>query len=242
MKKMSIGLLVLTILIIGPAAFADQTAGQSGIDDLETSLPVLAVTEPRFDFGTVADGAEVVHDFIIRNDGNAPLRIKKVKTVCGCTSVDYARVIQPGTEGVITIKASTRGYGGKMFSKPITVFTNDPGAERFALRITGKVEPFARIEPRNVILKGVSGDDIQTVVSITPENNYPFTIVKTWSHNQGKQIECALEKRDDAWLLTVNNLVKTPGKYRDQIHLKTDSPSLPDIVIQVRGVISEKKS
>ncbi len=80
------------------------------------------------------------------------------------------------------------------------------------------------------------------ITSIKPEKEYSFNIVKTWSHNRDKQIECSLEKTDNAWLLTVNNRVKTPGNYRDQIHLKTDSPSLPDIVIQVRGVISGKKS
>ncbi len=241
MKKRIIGFLVITILMAGSTAFANQEAGPADVNNT-SALPAAVVMEPRFDFGTVADGAEVVHDFIIQNDGKAPLLIHKVKTVCGCTSVDYARVIPPESTGVVTIKASTSGYGGKVFSKPITVFTNNPTRERITLRITGKVEPFARIEPRYVMLKGVCGEDIQTVVSIRPESEYAFNIVKTWSHNRDKPIECSLEKKDDAWLLTINNRVKAPGKYRDQVHLKTDNPSLPDIVIQVRGVISERKS
>ncbi|MCP4689595.1 MAG: DUF1573 domain-containing protein [Desulfobacterales bacterium] len=242
MKKIAIGLLVFTILAITPAVFADQGRGGAGVSDPEQPLPAAAAMEPRFDFGTAVDGSVIVHDFIIRNHGNAPLRIDKVKTVCGCTSVDYDKVIQPDGEGKITIKASTWGYGGKVFSKPITVFTNDPGRKRVTLRILGKVERFARIEPRGVLLEGVSGDDIRRVVSITPEEKYPFNIVKTWSRDPGERIECVLEKKDGAYLLTVSNLVETPGRYRDAVHLKTDSPTLPEIVIHVRGVISPKKS
>lgn len=242
MKKSAIGLLLSIILVVGTTASADQETGLAGAGSPASAHPRAVVDEPRFDFGTVLDGAVIVHDFVVRNSGDAPLLINKVKTVCGCTSVDYAREIQPAAEGRITIKAATRGYGGRVFSKPVTVFTNDPGQGRLTLHIAGKVDRFARIEPRGVLLKGASGTRIQAVVSITPEEKYPFDIVKTWSRNPGEQIECSLEKKAGGWLLRVNNLVETPGKYRDRIHLKTDSPELPDIVIHVRGMISVGKS
>jgi hypothetical protein len=43
-------------------------------------MPAAAVVEPRYDFGTVPDGTEVVHDFIVQNKGTAPLVIDQIKT------------------------------------------------------------------------------------------------------------------------------------------------------------------
>ena len=42
--------------------------------------PVAAVAEKQYDFGQVSGGSEVIHDFLIRNQGAAPLIISDVKT------------------------------------------------------------------------------------------------------------------------------------------------------------------
>lgn len=47
----------------------------------QTSLsPSVFVPESRYTFPTVIDGAEITHDFIIQNKGDAPLVIERVKT------------------------------------------------------------------------------------------------------------------------------------------------------------------
>ncbi len=38
------------------------------------------VPEPSFNFGSAVEGTDVIHDFIIRNAGDAPLMIDGVKT------------------------------------------------------------------------------------------------------------------------------------------------------------------
>ena len=42
--------------------------------------PSVFVSESRYTFPTVIDGTEVTHDFILQNQGDAPLVIEKVKT------------------------------------------------------------------------------------------------------------------------------------------------------------------
>jgi hypothetical protein len=42
--------------------------------------PTIAVPVDRYDFGSVAEDDEVVHDFVIRNTGDAELTISQVKT------------------------------------------------------------------------------------------------------------------------------------------------------------------
>lgn len=40
--------------------------------------PSMAIQETKFDFGAVDEGSVVSHDFIVKNAGNAELRINKV--------------------------------------------------------------------------------------------------------------------------------------------------------------------
>ncbi|MDK9708368.1 MAG: DUF1573 domain-containing protein [Desulforhopalus sp.] len=42
--------------------------------------PVAEITEKQYDFGEVANGREVVHDFLIKNRGAGELIISEVKT------------------------------------------------------------------------------------------------------------------------------------------------------------------
>ena len=66
-KQFSSGIAVVLICIFLTASIA--AAG-----------PVITVPVDRHDFGSVAEGAEVVHDFVIRNTGDAELVITRVTT------------------------------------------------------------------------------------------------------------------------------------------------------------------
>jgi hypothetical protein len=58
--------LVLVLTLAGAAASA--------------GTPAIYVAQPRHAFAPVPEGAEVSHDFIIRNRGTAALEIQKVET------------------------------------------------------------------------------------------------------------------------------------------------------------------
>ncbi len=66
-------LLFFTLALAGIAGVAQaQQAAPAA------SGPVVQVPETSFNFGEVNDGADYVHDFKIKNVGNAALEIKKV--------------------------------------------------------------------------------------------------------------------------------------------------------------------
>ncbi|CAN2046289.1 hypothetical protein GMMP1_260024 [Candidatus Magnetomoraceae bacterium gMMP-1] len=48
-----------------------------------------------------------------------------------------------------------------------------------------------------------------------------------------------MEKKEDHYLLTVKNIMKTSGRYWDRIHLKTDSKIKPEFIISVYGKIDD---
>lgn len=55
-------------------------SGAFGASKQTPPSPSVFVSESRYTFPTVIDGAEVTHDFIIQNKGDVPLVIEKVKT------------------------------------------------------------------------------------------------------------------------------------------------------------------
>lgn len=91
------------------------------------------------DFGKIAESSESASfDFVVKNEGDAPLIIQRVQTTCGCTTPNYTtEPILPGKEGVIKVTYSTVGRPGA-FSKKITVFSNVPD-EVYTLTIKGEV-------------------------------------------------------------------------------------------------------
>ncbi len=42
--------------------------------------PVAVIESPSYDFGSVYEGIDVYHDFIVKNTGTADLEIQKVKS------------------------------------------------------------------------------------------------------------------------------------------------------------------
>jgi hypothetical protein len=72
MKLKCIGISIGIILMIAAACF--------GSTDGSSDTPLAVALEPVFQFEPVLDGEEVVHDFVIRNQGNAELIIYEVQT------------------------------------------------------------------------------------------------------------------------------------------------------------------
>lgn len=102
------------------------------------------------------------------------------------------------------------------------------------------MERFVTITPKRVNLKGTVGESIEGTVRIIPKEKYPFKILKTRARS-GKNIRLNLKETENSeYLLTVENLMKVKGSYRDTVYLKTDSKIRPEIKISVKGKISDK--
>ena len=93
-------------------------------------------------------------------------------------------------------------------------------------------------------MKGFVGQSIMVSVAIIPEKKYPFKIVDTKAKN-GMNIRYKLDKlkisEGKEYVLTIENLKKSKGRYHDIIYLTTDSPIQPKINIRVYGSITTKE-
>jgi hypothetical protein len=101
--------------------------------------PVLSITEDAYDFGTIAESEGAVsHTFIVKNEGNRPLVIKRVIPSCGCTSPDWTKEpIAPGETGEVVITFNPNGRSGP-FTKTVSVYSNGKKGS-YVLVIKGEV-------------------------------------------------------------------------------------------------------
>jgi len=100
--------------------------------------PKAVVQETRFDFGRAMYGTVVEHDFRLKNEGSATLKIVKASMTPPLLVTRMPRELAPGGEGLIHFELDTAALRG-MFKGQITVFLNDPDLSEADLSFEGVV-------------------------------------------------------------------------------------------------------
>lgn len=128
------------------------------------SVPRVDAESTQYAFGTMPEGAERTHEFVIRNSGEAPLKITRGATSCSCTVSDFENAeggdsagekeIEPG--GAARLRLKWRGKSGGPFRQQATVFTNDPRRPEIVFVVEGFVVPLWKAEPKSMVLTSVS--------------------------------------------------------------------------------------
>ncbi|MBF0227262.1 MAG: DUF1573 domain-containing protein [Desulfobacterales bacterium] len=225
----SIAIIVLTLPV-----FAENS---------ETAkVPIAFLAESIYDFGSAIEGSEVKHEFILRNNGNAPLAIERMKSSCGCTAASGVREIQPGSEEKITVTFSTRGYKDRV-KQVVNIITNDKNQPNLSVSITGIVEQLMDVNPQRITLFGKVGEKIKAEIKITPMEKYNAKI-RGVTLKEGEFLKYHLEEQKNenktVYTLTIENTKKEAGRYFDTITIETDNPIKKDVVISVFGNIREQ--
>jgi len=242
-ETLKIALCVLTCITwCGLGFAANQTTSPEPKKPDVTVLQEFAaieVPEPGFDFGEILEGAEVNHDFTVKNTGTSPLRIENIVTNCECIKTEYDSEVQPGKEGKISIKIDSRGYEGG-FLKFITVAINDPIQPQLRLTLQGKVQPLVSLQPGNLVsFDGVFGRIEEKAIDLKATTVKVFRITRTESDISNK-ISYELETISEGkhYRLKVKNKA-ADGVYNGFIKLFTDLPEKPEISIAVKGSIKD---
>jgi hypothetical protein len=124
--------------------------GLQGVTGATTGTPTAQVSEKVYDFGTVLNAMPVAHVFKIGNSGTGTLIIGGVQTSCGCTAAKPTKSeVAPGEESDIAVTFDTRFDKGPA-TRTITVFTNDPHAQKIVLTLKGDVKVQVAATPAQV--------------------------------------------------------------------------------------------
>ena len=141
------------------------------------SPPKVSMNDSAFDWGSVLQGEVVIHEFEIKNSGGAPLKIERVKPACGCTTVDFDKVIAPGATGKIKLKVDTKKFSGRI-KKSAKVSTNASKADQ-TLTMEGDIELAIVIEPKLPRITVVRGVPIKPLtVTLKKASKVPFKLNK----------------------------------------------------------------
>jgi hypothetical protein len=147
--------------------------------------PRLVCDGTPWDFGTRRNTEEVVHDFILRNEGELSAEIKSVRSSCGCTVAsmsDAGRIIRPGGTGTVHVVFNLAGRTGPQ-NKVVTVESNDPHRRSLALQLTGTAVQALTASPPAVLFSSLPPDSPAQERMVVLSAEEPFRVFSAESDN-----------------------------------------------------------
>jgi hypothetical protein len=134
------------------------TAGQT-----EQGAPRATIAETTFQFGNMESGATQSHEFLLQNEGDAPLSVNFVSHTCKCTEVNLGgKLVEPGAgvvvpphdEAKIKLEWAAKVPPGP-FRHGATFTTNDPKLERLELIVEGQIVASTALEPSQLLFGSI---------------------------------------------------------------------------------------
>lgn len=235
---------ILTLCLALPLAAA------SGAQETPapTAKPKAVVVEATFDAGTVAKGEQIVHDFLIKNEGQAPLQIERVEPGCGCTVAEFDKVVGMGKTGKIHAVVDTVTFNGPI-SKGITVYTNDTDNPRIQLTVQAKIEPYIQVKPgyaRYLTVQGEAKSGVIVQSLWAPDGSdfavesveSPFPFLKAAFH-AASETERLPDAKGKQWQIemTLDNFSAPVGSLADYLTVRTTHPKQKLVQIPISGFV-----
>jgi hypothetical protein len=135
------------------------------------------ITPHQVDLGTVMQDSVVEAVIQFRNSGDAPLKISRVQTSCGCTAADLQKLeYLPGEEGEIGVKLNTKGFSG-LIRKYVTIYLEDgdPISTRVVLQTTVKSQ--FEIQPAYLDFQSIELKSKENGRSLRVTNNFDGPLI-----------------------------------------------------------------
>jgi hypothetical protein len=226
----------------GRAAQAKGRAAQAQAVTNPASKANVPVTS--FDFGDVYTGDVISLPFVIRNDGDADLRITDFKADCGCTVARSDRLIPPGKEGTAEVEILTVSQSGPIV-KTATLHTNDPARPTIVFTLSANVlkgsplrqgrfvGPVFLAPDSRASMYAASGKKARAELSVTANSGEVKLLgVEGGTKNFVSNIE-TIEPGHTYRIVIESIGIDADGLYKDRLRVITDNPALPSFNIDV---------
>lgn len=207
--------------------------------------PRIVFDHTFYDFGTIVEGDTLVHSFPFKNVGSEPLRIKKVRSSCRCTSVLVSeREVPPGGEGqvkVIFYSGARAGLG--RITEKVMVMSNDRYEPRISLVLRGKVKPILTIIPQRIDYGDIEvSEPIRRTLIVV---DYGDTSLKvTGVGTSSPYIKARLDSvgsKENRYRIEVTLAPNVPvGRLSERLVVHTNSPRMPVVEVPIEGNVVGK--
>ena len=203
--------------------------------------PKAIFQETRFDFGRAMYGSVVEHDFLIRNEGSAALKIVKASMTSPLLVTRMPREVAPGGEGLIHFKLDTSAVRGP-FKGQIAVFLNDPDLPEADLSFEGVVIPPVEVSPLPAFfVSGLRGRGASASLEITNHEPQPLRIIKITHPTDGFTTVLETLQPGQRYKLTLILKPDGPsGRKTEPITVATSSEELPALEIAANTFLHER--
>lgn len=207
-----------------------------------SAAPAISVMPPEIDFGRVEQQEAHSGEFVIRNQGDQPLKILDVSTSCGCTAASPGKAeLAPGESTKLEITFNSKDFQGPQH-KTVTIRTNDPARPVVEVTVLADVHSALMITPPTKsitfgnVLFGQGGDqelylssddvdNLQITPKSFPDNLFEMSVVPG---KDDRQKVLKIHLRDDAPV----------GPFREVVALSTNVPDHPTVEIETSGIVT----
>ncbi len=128
----------------------------------------------------------------VRNVGDAPLVLERIRSTCGCTVAALeVSELAPGAETRVKVEVVPQQVGGFSINKQISVHTNDPSQPVVPVNIRGEIFPVYEYEPRFFDLGVFEKGEEREASILFRGNGDPVRIdrITTWPGAEGFEVQ-----------------------------------------------------
>lgn len=226
------------------AVFLFVTHAQAGNFSTAQHAPKAVTTSTTFNFGDVYRGEIISQIFMIKNEGDAELKLFDFNGSCGCEATSWDRTILPGKEGKAVLEVQTVSQSGEI-SKTAALQTNDPERPTITFTLSANVLEGAPLRQGKYIgpiflspdsraaLYATTGKKASVEFSITADNK-PVKVlrVESGTRNFAARVE-VVEPGKNYRLIVESVPMMKADLYVDQVRVVTDSDSLRAFTIDL---------
>lgn len=221
---------------------SSETSPTQSATSTPAEAPKIQVDNPSHDFGTIVEGDVVKHTFVIKNTGNAPLKIDKVRASCGCTAaVTKEKEVPPGGTTELEVQFDSKNRFGKD-SKTVQVHSNDPENPVLPLTFTSNIEKYLAFEPALVRLETAYGGPISEEVWLVGKvaDETKIEVQKPVDPASTVKMEMITKEVDGKKITGVrfSTTGKTVVNHSGQVEFKTDNEKRPTVRIPYRVAVT----
>ena len=229
MRRLTLKLAVAFFALLPPGPAA---AGQG---------PILHILEREVDFGRVDQYQTLDHSITLGNEGDAPLRILKVESSCGCTvAVPSDSIVLPGREVHLDVTFKSKDATGVQ-SKKIVLRTNDPAEPSVTIMVKADVHALVRMSEEIVRFDPAQLGTTATKrvrMSADQDRGLEITSIKGGEKIlQTKMTRETIAGESVVWIDLSLRPDAPPGIFRESLILETVKPAVTHTKLTVAGSI-----
>lgn len=206
-----------------------------------SASPYAVFSHTSFRFERALSGSVLEHDFVMKNEGGAPVRVSNILLTTPLVVISMPASVAPGAEARVRVRLDTSGLRGH-FPGEIHVFLNNADAPDASLRFEGEIVPLIEVSPVPAFFVAARRGEARHE-SIDIINHEPEPLQIEGVSNSRDRFTTTLETLEEGRRFRLTLFVNPDGpagRHSESIVLKTSSRSQPTLTVAAHTYLRER--